>query len=344
MKIKTVLFFCFCFVLFAFQLATEKPFIVPNGWPKPAYDFSKNPLNENKIELGRALFYEPMLSRNNIVSCASCHSQYTAFTHVDHALSHGIEDKIGTRNSPALMNLAWQQLFMWDGAVNHLDVQALAPIANPVEMDENISNVVKKLQHTKHYPKLFYKAFGDSVITGEHTLKALSQFMLTLVSHNSKYDSVMRKEAEFTAQENNGYLLFKKNCAACHTEPLFTNNSFKSNGLPIDTTLNDYGRYGITKNVKDSLKFKVPSLRNIEFSYPYMHDGRFKKLSEVLKHYTTGVQHNQALSEELQKPINLSSNERVDIVAFLLTLTDRSFLFNPNFSYPKNLFLDPTKD
>jgi cytochrome c peroxidase len=242
------------------------------------------------------------------------------------------------------MNLAWQQLFMWDGAVNHLDVQALAPIANPVEMDENISNVVKKLQHTKYYPQLFYKAFGDSVITGEHTLKALSQFMLTLVSHNSKYDSVMRKETVFTAQENNGYLLFKKNCASCHTEPLFTNNEFKSNGLPIDTTLNDYGRYGITKNKKDSLKFKVPSLRNIEFSYPYMHDGRFKKLSEVLKHYATGVMHNQTLSEELKTPIVLNANERVDIVAFLLTLTDRSFLFNPNFSYPKNLFLDPTKD
>ncbi len=128
MKIKTVLFFCFCFVFFAFQLANEKTFVVPNGWPKPTYDFSKNPLNENTIELGRTLFYEPMLSRNNIVSCASCHSQYTAFTHVDHALSHGIEDKIGTRNSPALINLAWQQFFMWDGAVNHLDVQALAPV------------------------------------------------------------------------------------------------------------------------------------------------------------------------------------------------------------------------
>jgi cytochrome c peroxidase len=344
MKIKTVLFFCFCFVLFAFQLANEKPFIVPNGWPKPVYDFSKNPLNKNTIELGRALFYEPQLSRNNIVSCASCHSQYTAFTHVDHALSHGIEDKIGTRNSPALMNLAWQQLFMWDGAVNHLDVQALAPIANPVEMDENISNVAKKLQHSKYYPKLFYEAFGDSIITGEHTLKALSQFMLTLVSHNSKYDSVMRKEAEFTAQEKNGYLLFKKNCSSCHTEPLFTNNEFKSNGLPFDTTLNDYGRFGITKDTKDSLKFKVPSLRNIEFSYPYMHDGRFKKLSEVLKHYTSGVIHNASLSTELQHQITLNANERVDIVAFLLTLTDRSFLFNPNFSYPKNLFLDPTKD
>jgi len=344
MKIKAVLFFCFCFVFFAFQLANEKPVFVPKNWPKPVYNFSKNPLNENTIELGRALFYEPQLSRNNIVSCASCHSQYTAFTHVDHALSHGIEDKIGRRNSPALMNLAWQQLFMWDGAVNHLDVQALAPIANPLEMDENISNVVKKLQHTKHYPKLFYKAFGDSIITGEHTLKALSQFMLTLVSHNSKYDSVMRKETVFTAQENSGYLLFKKNCGSCHTEPLFTNNEFKSNGLPIDTTLNDYGRYEITKNKKDSLKFKVPSLRNIEFSYPYMHDGRFKKLSDVLKHYTTGVMHNQSLSEELKTPIVLNANERVDIVAFLLTLTDRSFLFNPNFSYPKNLFLDSTKD
>jgi cytochrome c peroxidase len=159
--------------------------------------------------------------------------------------------------------------------------------------------------------------------------------MLTLVSSNSKYDSVTRKQTQFTAQEKNGYTLFQKNCASCHAEPLFTNLQFENNGLAVDTTLNDYGRMKITKNSNDSLKFKVPTLRNIEFSYPYMHDGRFKRLSDVLKYYTTGIQHSKTLAKQLEQPILLSSNQRVDLTAFLLTLTDRAFLFNPKHSFPK---------
>ncbi len=344
MKLKLIVVFAIVIVVSAFQYESEKPFVVPKNWPNPVYNFKLNPLSKNKIELGRALFYDTKLSRNNTISCASCHSPYSAFTHIDHALSHGIEDKIGKRNSPALMNLAWQTLFMHDGAVNHLDVQALAPISNPLEMDESIINVVSKLQNSKLYPRLFYKAFGDSVVTGERTLKSLSQFMLTLVSCNSKYDSVMRKQTVFTKQENSGYQLFKQHCGNCHTEPLFTNNLFMNNGLPIDTTLNDVGRFGVTKNANDSLKFKVPTLRNIEFSYPYMHDGRFKKLSEVLNHYTNGIKQSKTLAHELKKPLNLTSNEKVDIIAFLLTLSDRSFLFNPKFSYPKTIFLQAAKD
>ena len=335
-KLATLLFVCL--LTFAFRYAQTKLFVTPVNWPKPSYDFAKNPLSKTKIELGRALFYDPILSRDNTISCASCHSQYTAFTHVDHALSHGIDDKIGTRNSPALMNLAWQKLFMWDGAVNHLDVQALAPISNPLEMGETIEHVVSKLQKSKFYPKLFYEAFGDSLITGQRVLKTISQFMLTLVSANSKYDSVMRKQSVFNEQQNKGYTLFKKNCASCHAEPLFTTNDFRNNGLPLDTTLKDFGRYAITKNSADSLKFKVPTLRNIEFSYPYMHDGRFKRLSEVLNHYTLGVTKSKTLAKELQDPILLNSNEKVDIIAFLLTLTDKSFLFNPDFTYPKKVF------
>jgi cytochrome c peroxidase len=330
--------------MLAFRIADESLFVVPSHFPQPIYDFSKNPLSKNKIELGRALFYDPIFSRNNMTSCASCHSQFSAFTHVDHALSHGIEDKIGFRNAPALMNLAWQKTFMRDGAVNHLDVLALAPIGNPLEMDESMAHLITKLQASRIYTELFFKAFGDSVITGEHTLKALSQFMLTFISAESKYDSVMRKETEFTPQESNGYTLFKKNCASCHLEPLFTNDDFMNNGLSVDTTLNDYGRYGITGNPADSLKFKVPTLRNIEFSYPYMHDGRFRKLSQVLDHYTKGVQQNKTLADELQTPMVLSSNEKVDIIAFLLTLTDKSFLYNPDYFYPKEIFSRSAKE
>lgn len=205
-SIGIVLFLVLC----AFQITKEPLFSVPTNWPKPVYDFSKNPLKSQKVELGRDLFYDPLLSKNNQISCASCHSPFTAFTHVDHDLSHGIEDRIGTRNSPALMNLAWHQSFMWDGSINHLDMQALAPISHPDEMGEKIESVVLKLQRTKNYPALFLKAFGDSIITGQHTLKAISQFMLTLVSSNSKYDSVMRGQAQFTPQQKMVMPYFKK--------------------------------------------------------------------------------------------------------------------------------------
>jgi cytochrome c peroxidase len=337
MKKIIFLFILLTFTFTGFTIINDSGFSIPKNWPQPQYDFSKNPLSSEKIQLGRMLFYDPALSRNNTISCASCHSQYTAFTHVDHALSHGINDSIGSRNSPALVNLAWQNSFMWDGAINHLDMQALAPISHPSEMGEKIENVVSKLQSSKNYPLLFYKAFNDSVITGEHTLKAISQFMLTLVSADSKYDSVMRKQSEFTSQEKNGYKLFRQNCSACHQEPLFTNLQFENNGLSVDPYLKDPGRMKITKNPNDSLKFKVPTLRNIEFSYPYMHDGRFKKLSEVINHYTSGIERTKTVSEKLQKPIILSSNEKVDVIAFLLTLTDRKFLFNPSYSYPMKI-------
>jgi cytochrome c peroxidase len=319
-------------------------FEVPQHFPNPVYDFSNNNLTDSKILLGRVLFYDPILSRDSTISCSSCHSQFSAFTHVDHALSHGIDDQIGFRNSPTLMNLAWQSSFMRDGSINHLDVQALSPISSELEMDQDIAQVVKKLQASELYRDLFHHAFGDSIITGEHTLKSISQFMLTLVSSNSKYDSVVRKQSVFTQQENNGYKLFKKNCASCHAEPLFTNDNFMNNGLAIDTTLNDFGRLRVTKHSSDSIKFKVPTLRNIEFSYPYMHDGRFKKLSQVLNHYTDGIVSSSTLAAELQTPIILTANDKVDMMAFLLTLTDKPFLFNPDYFYPRELFLEQVRD
>jgi cytochrome c peroxidase len=240
------------------------------------------------------------------------------------------------------MNLAWHQSFMWDGAINHLDMQSLAPISHHDEMDENIKHVTEKLQDSKIYPLLFYKAFNDSNITGENTLKAISQFMLTLISANSKYDKVKRMEETFTNQEENGYRLFKQNCASCHTEPLFTNLAFENNGLPIDSLLNDFGRKKITQNEQDFLKFKVPTLRNIEFSNPYMHDGRFKRIYDVINHYTN-IQKSKTLAPQLQKKIVLTSNEKVDLTAFLLTLTDKEFLFNPKFGFPKEVLLNSNK-
>lgn len=318
-------------IIFAFSdlTTTPTPFVIPEGWAKSVYDFAKNPLTKEGFELGRHLFYDPILSRDNTISCASCHLQATGFTHVDHDLSHGIDGKIGTRNSMTIMNVAWSKNFMWDGGVNHLDVQPLAPLSNAIEMDETLDNVVKKLNASTKYKTLFFKAFGDSLVTGQKTLLAFSQFIVQLNSYNSKYDKYIRQEVggEFTAQEINGLQLFRTHCASCHTEPLFTNNDFENNGLPVDTTLNDFGRMRITHNPKDSFKFKVPTLRNIQFTYPYMHDGRFKKLRDVINHYAT--------TDKLKKPIVLTANEKVDLVAFLLTLTDTEFLFDRRFGFPR---------
>lgn len=339
MRVKVVIYTAL--ILFsAFSAVTVYQLKFPSYFPKPVYDLKNNPLSASKIELGRVLFYDPILSKDNTISCASCHSSYTAFAHTDHALSHGIADSIGTRNAPALMNLAWHNAFMWDGAVNHLDVQALAPITHPKEMGEKIENVVRKLQGSLLYRKLFYKAYNDSTVTGEKVLKALSQFQLTFISASSKYDKVKLKKTAFTSQEQNGYTLFLKNCNVCHAEPLFSTYQFANNGLPVDTSLNDRGRWNITKNKHDSLLFKIPSLRNISYTYPYMHDGRFTKLNQVINHYTKGIVQSPTLSNALKTPIQLSPNEKTDLIAFLLTLNDSAFVFDPKFGFPKEILLN----
>ena len=311
---------------------------VPKSWPAPMYDQKKNPLNQYSVALGRMLFYDPVLSKDSTISCASCHSPYNAFAHTDHNISHGIDDRIGIRNAPALMNLAWQPTFMWDGAIHHLDVQALAPIEHPDEMGEKFEHVVNKLNRSSYYPTLFKKAYGSNKITGEHVLKSIAQFMLTLISADSKYDRVMNKKDVFNDKEMKGYMLYKMHCAECHREPLFTDYSFRNNGLPLDTSLNDFGRMRITLNAIDSLKFKVPTLRNIEYSYPYMHDGRFKKLSQVMNHYTSGIESSATLDPLLKKSIHLTPEEKVDLIAFLLTLTDKKFIFNQSHHFPQKEF------
>ncbi|MBK7966194.1 MAG: c-type cytochrome [Bacteroidetes bacterium] len=332
------------FLLITAFTTRESNFLYPTSWPKPNYDFSKNPIEKNKVNLGRVLFYDPILSENNSISCESCHSPYSAFTHIDHALSHGIYDSISTRNSPALMNLAWKKSFMWDGAINNLDMQALAPITHPLEMGSSIKKVVIKLQASKKYGQLYFQAYGDSIPTGEKTLKAISQFLLTLVSANSKYDKVIRGDEQFSPQEKNGYALFQKNCSSCHKEPLFTNDEFANNGLPENPTLKDKGRMHITLDSTDAYKFKIPTLRNIEYTYPYMHDGRFKKLSEVMNHYTSGIIQSKTLAPELKEKIKLTENEKVDLISFLLTLSDKEFVFNSKHTYPIEIISSVAKD
>jgi cytochrome c peroxidase len=234
------------------------------------------------------------------------------------------------------VNLAWNTSFMWDGGVNHIELQALAPITDANEMGETLANVVEKLKTSENYNNLFSKVHSDGEITGQRTLLALTQFVVMFNSYNSKYDKYIRIESKntFTIQEKNGLQIFRQHCATCHTEPLFTNNQFENNGLKVDTTLNDYGRYFITNNPKDSLKFKVPSLRNIQFTKPYMHDGRFENLQEVINHYTSEVQPSQTLSIKLEKRIILTHKEKIDLLVFLRTLSDDEFLFDKRFSFP----------
>lgn len=320
--------------LFSLAFTLEQlEFTYPDYFPEPVYDFTSNPLTSETAELGRMLFYDPVLSRDSTISCASCHSPYNAFAHTDHDLSHGIDDQIGNRNAPALFNLAWQTKFHWDGAVNHLDVQALAPLEHAAEMGESVSNVVDKLANTDYYPEHFNQAFGSSEITGERMLKALAQFQLSLVSANAKYDAIQRGEEEFSEQELKGYALFKNHCSTCHPAPLFTNYQFANNGLPLDTTLNDYGRSVVTQRPEDESKFKIPSLRNLSFSHPYMHDGRFRKLREVINHYSSGIESTNNLAPELSSSLNLNDHDRTDLVAFLLTLNDKEFVFNRKHGY-----------
>ncbi len=313
-------------------------FNTPDGWPQPLYDFVKNPLTKNGIALGRKLFYDDILSRDSSISCAFCHLSYTNFTHIDHKLSHGIEDRIGNRNTLAIMNLAWQDKFMWDGGVTNLDVQPLAPLTASFEMDVDPDELLNRLDSSAEYRSLFKQAFGDSAeVSGYYMFRAMSQFMLTLTTYNSKYDKVMRKEegVHFTEREEKGLQTFREKCASCHSEPLFTNSSFQNNGLSVDTNLNDYGRYKITKDANDSLKFRVPSLRNIEVSYPYMHDGRYRNLQMVLFHYTHNITDSKTLSPQLKDGMELVEDEKRNLVIFLKTLTDVDFLRNKDHAYPR---------
>ena len=336
MKVRVIVILLIVYFGFSFKSQLYQ-FVYPNYFPEPEYLFENNALSEEKIELGRHLFYDPILSSDNTISCASCHSPYNAFAHTDHSLSHGINDRIGTRNAPALFNLAWNKSFMWDGAINHLDMQALAPLNHQAEMNEDLKNVIDKLQKKKIYPDLFYHAFGDSIITGEHFLKSIAQFQLSLISAKSKYDQMKLGELNFTEQENNGYKLFKNNCNSCHIEPLFTSHKFANNGINVDSTLNDFGRWNITKMSSDSLLFKIPTLRNLKYTFPYMHDGRFRKLKEVLNHYSSGIYDSKTLSKELKIPIKLTSREKVDLIAFLLTLNDKTFVFDKKHQFPITL-------
>jgi cytochrome c peroxidase len=313
-------------------------FEVPSNFPEPAYNFTNNPLTEKGFELGKKLFYDGRLASDGIVSCGFCHEQSSAFTHHGHTFSHGVDDAIGTRNTPSIQNLAYQSTFMYDGATSHLDLQAIIPFTSPIEMNGNFTSAINMMKNDAEYKKLFKIAFTDGQVNAENMLKALGQFMVMVTSSNSRFDKYRRKETGGTLSDTEleGYTIFKSKCASCHATDLMTDHSFRNNGLSVNPIFKDVGRYRVTELDSDLYKFKVPSLRNVEKTAPYMHDGRFGTLEAVLNHYDTGIVSSVTLDPILNQNgklgISLSESEKSQLIAFLKTLTDTEYLTNKQYS------------
>lgn len=314
------------------EVQVDKPYVFrqPEHFPKATYTLDNNPITKKGFLLGKKLFNDPMLSRDGSVACSNCHQQGTAFADSQqHPLSRGVDDQEGIRNAPSLANMAFIPEFFWDGGVTHLDFVPLNAIESAFEMDESIENVMVKLNKSETYQTLFKEAFNTDEITTPYLLHALSQFMVMMISDNSKYDDYLRGEEALSSDELAGMELFEAKCESCHAGVLQSDFSYRNNGL--DAIPLDSGRTRITENANDWGKFRVPSLRNVELTAPYMHDGRIETLDEVLEHYNSGIQTYKTLDPSLENGIALSIDERAKIIFFLNTLTDREFTSDPKF-------------
>ena len=323
---------------------------------------ANNPLTNEGVALGRFLFFDERLSDDNTQACASCHVQSFAFTDEGNVFSEGINGIAGDRNAMAIINLGWGTSFFWDGRAATLEAQALQPVVNVVEMHETWPDVAAKLGADPAYPPLFNAAFGDPRIDSIQVTKAIAQFMRIMVSGNSKFDRVLRGEDAFTTDESLGFELFQKeggpvgvpiplpgggfvigqggaDCFHCHSTAgsLFTDGQFHNNGLDSDFV--DLGRYLVTGDPFDSAKFKTPTLRNIALTAPYMHDGRFATLDEVIEHYDQGGHASSTIDPFMKftdpdQTLELTPAKKAQLTAFLNTLTDMDFVNDPKFSDP----------
>jgi cytochrome c peroxidase len=310
---------------------TPVNFNVPDGFPEPVFNFSQNPVTEEGFALGRKLFHDNSLSSHADVTCSSCHQQHAAYTTFDHDLGHGTNHQHTRRNVPVIFNMAWHSEFEWDGKNKSLPEQTLACMTAPEKMGEQVNTVVEKLNADTAYTRMFADAFGDKNISGDRISRALSQFVVMLTSANSKYDKVKKGEATFNSSEQLGYDLFKAKCANCHSEPLFTDLTFKNNGLASTAFHTDFGRMEVTGDVNDSLKFKVPTLRNIMLTGYYVHDGRYISVGQMLDHYSSEVLPIPTLDPSLQGGIPLTDLEKFYIEEFLFTLSDSTLISDPRF-------------
>ena len=325
---------------------------IPSHFPSMIIP-ENNPMTKEGVSLGRMLFYEERLSGDNSMSCATCHAPENSFTDPNQ-FSTGIDGIAGTRNSMALINLGWQKFFFWDGRAKSLEEQILEPIPNPLEMHQKWKDAVSKLQQDVEYRNMFYKAFGEEGIDSIKVSKAIAQFIRTMISGSSKYDVMYKFENSLTLnsvdqsilssvspEEWAGYDLFKSlngaDCLHCHSGILMHINKFSNNGL--DATFTDQGRGAITGSPNDMGRFKIPTLRNIALTAPYMHDGRFGTLDEVIEHYSSELVSSPTidpLMEHLSSGgVELDGQEKDLLKKFLMTLTDYSFINNPEFQDPK---------
>ena len=307
------------------------PFIIeiPSGFPDMNIT-TNNPMTVEGVALGNKLFHDKILSGNGMQACASCHLQSAAFSDTNQ-FSTGIDGFIGDRNASTIINAGWNNSNFWDGRASSLEEQAFEPVVNPVEMNDTWLNVEMKLNADIEYPTLFKNAFNIDYIDSNHVVMAIAQFERTLISANSKFDKYLRGETQLTASELGGYAIFnseKGDCFHCHGTQMFMDNLFHNNGLDPEP-FTDLGLGKITNNASDNAKFKTPTLRNIEFSSPYMHDGRFSTLEEVVEHYNSGGEYSltvDPLMKKLGVGLQLTNQEKQDLVAFLKTLTDSDFI------------------
>ncbi len=306
-----------------------------------------NPMTVEGVSLGRKLFYDPILSRDSTIACASCHRQSSAFTD-GLPRSLGIEGRLNRRSAPSLVNVGYHYRgLFWDGRVATLEEQAIHPIEAANEMDFSWEGVVDRLKRHKSYPSLFREAFsnaGEPVISKESIAKSLAQFQRTLISNNSKYDRVLKGEDQFTELEEKGKKIFfdedpnlpDSECGHCHTDPVFSSLEYLNNGIDsfrqMDE-LKDPGRAEFSSIEYDAGKFKTPTLRNIALTAPYMHDGRFQTLEEVVEHYNAGGHYSLNASPNV-RPLHLEEADKIALIAFLHCLTDSSFIENPAFADP----------
>lgn len=325
------------------------PYVLEHGtFPAPNLP-ADNALTQQKVKLGRMLFYEKQLSSDETISCASCHLQANSFND-DKRFSKGVGGLLGDRNAMSIVNLAWNtNEFFWDGRSHLLRDQSLGPITNPVEMNETLENVIIKLTKEEKYRNQFKLAFGSEEIDTFKISLALEQFMFSIVSNQSKYDKSLTNEESLTANEERGRYLFNQeyneffplesgaDCAHCHSSFNFENDKYMNNGISTDAEIqNDLGRFVVSNDADDKGRFKVPTLRNIELTAPYMHDGRFSTLEQVINHYNEGVKVSSTLEPEIENTrvtgLGLSIQDKEDLIAFLKTLTDPTIATNPEFS------------
>jgi cytochrome c peroxidase len=306
-----------------------------------------NRLTDAGATLGRVLFYDTKLSGSNNTACASCHQQKNAFVDPNR-YSKGHQSKLTDRHAPSLVELRFypRGRFFWDERASSLENQVLLPIQSKLEMGQELPKLMTVLAADENYAKLYEKAFGTSAITPDRTAKALAQFVRSLVSYQSKYDEglaeargIVRADFDnFTNQENRGKILFLDRCANCHLTGGQSAHFFmdrpRNNGLDADVKRTDGGVGDLTLNPAQVGLFKSPSLRNVEFTAPYMHDGRFKTLEDVIEHYTRGIKNHPNLDGRLRRPLNISAAEKSSLVAFLKTLSDQKFISDPKFSDP----------